>query len=373
MQVTGANQVSINSFQSYGSADATITISEPFDGSRTISYYYDEIGVTKSGSKTITCTANQSDAVYPEGVTAGTTANTFTVDYGTTLTVTATPDSIHYLATLGGAAMGSNTAVTTPVVMTAPVELEATFALKPTLTLAHNDGGTLEAIAPQGEPVLLTTVTATGETSSSQSPDGIVTVTLNNISDYSDNFGWLEDGTVTVEAAQGYTITLCVFRQNDKDPLVDDLAPFTATMESYSVYAETSTGQVYGVNMDGITSIEVYGYASADSIRAIVADTTYAVVPGANVTVKATPDSAHYLVNWDNDAAIYSNTDTTKHYVVNGNVTHERRPGYPLGDPRRDHGELLAQRVRRCDGCRLPADQGRYHRLCQQWCLLHSV
>ncbi len=63
------------------------------------------------------------------------------------------------------------------------------------------------------------------------------------------------------------------------------------------------------------------GANSADSIRAIVADTTYAVVPGANVTVKATPDSAHYLVNWDNDAAIYSNTDTTKHYVVNGNVT----------------------------------------------------
>jgi hypothetical protein len=51
MQVSGANPVSITSFQSYGSADATITISEPFDGSRTISYYYDEIGVPKSGSK----------------------------------------------------------------------------------------------------------------------------------------------------------------------------------------------------------------------------------------------------------------------------------------------------------------------------------
>ena len=43
-------------------------------------------------------------------MTAGTTANTYRVDYGTTLTVTATPDATHYLATLGGVTMGSNTA-----------------------------------------------------------------------------------------------------------------------------------------------------------------------------------------------------------------------------------------------------------------------
>ena len=119
------------------------------------------------------------------------------------------------------------------------------------------------------QEVLLTTVTATGDTSYSQSPDGIVTVTLNNIDEYDEEFGWLYYGTVTVEANQGYTITRCVFRQNYKDPLEDNLAPFTATIieddETY-VSVETSTGQVVGGDlyelMDGITSIEVYGYAT---------------------------------------------------------------------------------------------------------------
>ena len=138
------------------------------------------------------------------------------------------------------------------------------------------------------EEVLLTTVTATGQTSYSQSPDGIVTVTLNNIEYYDVDYGWLWGGTVTVEAPQGYTITRCVFRQNDKTPLEDDLAPFTATMAAYTVSAETSTGQVYGVDMngndmDGITKIEVYGYAAAQAIELTKA--------GANQwTLGQTPD-----------------------------------------------------------------------------------
>ena len=117
------------------------------------------------------------------------------------------------------------------------------------------------------QEVLLTTVTATGETSYSQSPDGIVTVTLNNIGYYDDyQYGWL-GGTVTVEANQGYTITRCVFRQQNTGSIEDDLAPFTATMSGYStdnVSVETSNGHVNGDadQMIGITSIEVYGYAA---------------------------------------------------------------------------------------------------------------
>lgn len=134
------------------------------------------------------------------------------------------------------------------------------------------------AIAPawgQNE-TLLTTVTATGQSSYSQSPDGIVTVTLNNIIDYGDDYGWAWDGTVTVEAAQGYTITRCVFRQGPKDPLEDDLAPFTATMTDANddiVSVETSTGHVNGdaVTMFGITSIEVYGYKIPTYINAQLA------------------------------------------------------------------------------------------------------
>ena len=42
---------------------------------------------------------------------------------------------------------------------------------------------------PQEE--LLTTITATGETTYSQSPEGIVTVTLSNIDTYMAEYGWI--------------------------------------------------------------------------------------------------------------------------------------------------------------------------------------
>ena len=115
---------------------------------------------------------------------------------------------------------------------------------------------------PQEE--LLTTITATEETTYSQSPEGFAMVTLNNIETYIGGYGWLWGGTVTVApASDDYTITRCVFKQNSKDPLVDDQAPFTATITmDDGVYAETSTGQVIK-DMDGITSIEVYGYKNA--------------------------------------------------------------------------------------------------------------
>ena len=117
------------------------------------------------------------------------------------------------------------------------------------------------------EETLLTTVTATSLTTYSQSPDGIVTVSLNDITGYNSTYGWISGGSVTVEAPQGYTITRCVFRQNAKTPVVDDHAPFTATIGNnqgdFYVYAETTTGQAVTYGMDGITSIEVYGYAPA--------------------------------------------------------------------------------------------------------------
>ena len=152
------------------------------------------------------------------------------------------------------------------------------------------------------EEVLLTTVTATSLTTYSQSPDGIVTVTLDNIGSYAANYGWLCNdnytGTVTVEAAQGYTITRCVFRQNPssspKRVLVDDLAPFTATMDGdeYYVYAATSTGDAYGDDfMNGISSIEVYGTAAAPAGTALTPDATRKVwtldaMPAGNVELQ---------------------------------------------------------------------------------------
>jgi hypothetical protein len=123
------------------------------------------------------------------------------------------------------------------------------------------------------DEVLLTTITPTSLTTYSQSPDGSVTVTLDNIGSYNADYGWLHSGSVTVEASQGYTITRCVFKQypyNSDRVLVDNQAPFTATIVSKPggdlpyVSAVTSTGDVIGGgHMDGISSIEVYGTAES--------------------------------------------------------------------------------------------------------------
>ena len=109
---------------------------------------------------------------------------------------------------------------------------------------------------------LLTTITATGKTTYNQSKEGVVTVTPANIEYYDDTYGWLWNGTITVEPMEGYTITKCRFIQNSKTPLDDDLAPFSIVMNDFSCSVITSTGQKGGGDMDGVTSIEVYGYAN---------------------------------------------------------------------------------------------------------------
>ena len=143
------------------------------------------------------------------------------------------------------------------------------------------------------EEVLLTTVTPTSITTYSQSPDGIVTVTISGIDAYNSNYGWYYGGSVTVEAAQGYTITRCVFKQGSKKPLVDNLAPFTATFVPDLdgglpyVSVETSDGPAGNFAMNGITSIEVYGTAEPpiDVTPGSSANTWTFAMPGSDVVL----------------------------------------------------------------------------------------
>ena len=162
---------------------------------------------------------------------------------------------------------------------------------------------------PQEE--LLTTVTATGQTTFSQSPEGIVTVTLSNIHTYMAEFGWMYGGTVTVTAASDdYTITRCVFKQNDKDPLEDDNDPFTATITIVDgVYAETKTGQKVIDNMDGITSIEVYGVKKAPAGPEVSGPT---IVDGKPQWTFLMPDyDVEVGVVYDTELALSEETDNT--------------------------------------------------------------
>ena len=101
---------------------------------------------------------------------------------------------------------------------------------------------------------LLTTITATGETTYSETTAGVVTVTPSNVGRFSENYGWIwtGSGSVTVEAKEGYTITKCVFKQNDKTPVTISTSPFTITFDNFGDCEQN-------VYMNGVTSIEVYG------------------------------------------------------------------------------------------------------------------
>ena len=134
----------------------------------------------------------------------------------------------------------------------------------PTFAGTHTETLTFNIAVEEAVKVetLLTTITATGKTTYNQSKEGVVTVTPANIEYYDDTYGWLWNGTITVEPMEGYTITKCRFIQNSKTPLDDDLAPFSIVMNDFSCSVITSTGQKGGGDMDGVTSIEVYGYAN---------------------------------------------------------------------------------------------------------------
>ena len=113
----------------------------------------------------------------------------------------------------------------------------------------------------------LTTITPTGKDTYSETTAGVVTVTPRNMRRYSGDYGWLwkESGSVTVEAKEGYTITKCVFKQNDKDPVTITTSPFAITFDG-------SGDCVQNDAMDGVTSIEVYGAAAASGYTVSLKD-----------------------------------------------------------------------------------------------------
>ena len=108
---------------------------------------------------------------------------------------------------------------------------------------------------------LLTTITptGTGQDSYSETTPGVVTVTPSGSFSYSKGYGWLWDdsGSLTVEAKEGYTITQCVFKQNDYTPVTITTSPFAITFAAGLCVEDAELA------MSGVTSIEVYGAAAS--------------------------------------------------------------------------------------------------------------
>ena len=122
---------------------------------------------------------------------------------------------------------------------------------------------------------LLTTLTFGGSSTYGETTSGVVSVTATNVTHYTTLYGWIwytSEGSLSVTAEEGYTITKCVFIQNAKTPITDTEAPFEIHSSDRGRITEDTNSR-----MDGVTSIEVYGYASkaAQTITAEDVTVTY--------------------------------------------------------------------------------------------------
>ena len=137
---------------------------------------------------------------------------------------------------------------------------------------------------------LLTTITATGTEQASYSTANVATVSFsnlpNNSSHYSDSWGWWGYGfTATVTAAEGYTITKCVFYDNDGASATDSTDPFIVETEEQNKKPKVNGAAFGAFTSAGIKMIEVYGYVTPTaSTEPDVEVTTNAASEGATFT-----------------------------------------------------------------------------------------
>ena len=146
---------------------------------------------------------------------------------------------------------------------------------------------------------LLTTITATGTEQASYSTANMATVsfstTAQGSSQYLANWGWWGYGWIaTVTAAEGYTITKCIFYDDANRTATDSEAPFVVETTEEDKTPRINGTPIDGGNMwsKGIKTIEVYGYVTpaASSGPEVAWDkaekTGTFKMPGGNVTLE---------------------------------------------------------------------------------------
>jgi hypothetical protein len=117
---------------------------------------------------------------------------------------------------------------------------------------------------------LLTTITATGKEQANYSTANVATVSFSytayGSSAYSDNWGWWGYGwSATVTAAEGYTITKCVFYDDANDAnrtATDSEAPFVVETTEEDKTPQVNGTPIKAYTSKGIKKIEVYGYVT---------------------------------------------------------------------------------------------------------------
>ena len=114
---------------------------------------------------------------------------------------------------------------------------------------------------------LLTTITATAKEQASYSTANVATVsfsyTAGGSSAYLANWGWWGYGwSATVTAAEGYTITKCVFYDDANRTATDSEAPFVVETTEEDKTPKVNGTPILAYTSKGIKKIEVYGYAT---------------------------------------------------------------------------------------------------------------
>ena len=116
---------------------------------------------------------------------------------------------------------------------------------------------------------LLTTITATGDKQASYSTANVANVSFSTTAQgqlsYLANWGWWGYGwSATVTAAEGYTITKCIFYDDADRTATDSEAPFVAETTEEDKTPRINETPIDGGNQQskGLKKIEVYGYVT---------------------------------------------------------------------------------------------------------------
>ena len=255
------------------------------DASSSVSFSGDIMGMGEY-DVTIVFTI-EPDAVAVTGVTLNpSTAQTIDVDGTVSFTATVAPDNATdktvKWSTTGGVTLYSDENCTAgneigaDATSTLTVYAKGTAAGSATVTATSNADSTKSASCnvtvndsqAQTEG-LITTITATGKEEASYNPENVATVEFSyssgGSSAYLASWGWWGYGwTATVNAAEGYTITKCVFYDDANRTATDSEAPFVVETTE-----EDKTPRINGTPIDGgnnqskgIKKIEVYGYVT---------------------------------------------------------------------------------------------------------------
>ena len=200
---------------------------------------------------------------YPDGVAAGTTANTYRVLPGTQLSVTATPEETHYFQNWNSeTALNSNTAVDTTFEMpTDDMALTANFHAKPTLTLAQNESE-WGSVSVQGNQSLLSGALVNGATIEvvCQSSNGIQmggnftyndgVFTRNN---FVGNALYINQMKATATVS-GTTITIATGIGDYSD--FDHNVMLNTSDDTYTLTGGSSIGSVISVKVNGVEILD---------------------------------------------------------------------------------------------------------------------